>query len=127
MPTQIWAPGEFVTPGSLRQPRSTPPVVTSALTNASFETGDLTGWTVSDPAITVVNMAGNAFEGTYAVRHPDGLRGDYTIINNDVVPVLPGQVINAYARYRRETNVTERQSLNVMVRALLSAVMSMRP
>lgn len=114
MPTRAWAPGELITPGDLRQPRTTAPVVTNELTNAGFETGDLTGWTVSDAAITVV--AGPAFEGTYSVRHPDGLIGAYNIDNNNIVPVKPGQIITAGCRYRRETNVNGRQIATVTLR-----------
>lgn len=115
MATRVWAPGEFINPGDLRQPRTTPPVVTAAIPNPSFETGDLTSWTVDNAAITVVNMAGNAFEGVYAIRHPDGLLGTYTIKSTNVVPVLPGQVITAGCRYRRETNVTGRQSMSIVI------------
>lgn len=117
MATQVWSPGEFITPGDLRQPRTTPPVVTSALTNPGFETGDLTGWTVSNPAITVQNPGSSfAFEGTHVIRHPDGLLGTYFIDNNNVVPVVPGQVIKLACRYRRETNVNGRQSMAIEIR-----------
>lgn len=115
MPTKTWAPGEFINPGDLRQPRTVPPVVTAAIPNPGFETGDLTDWTVGNAAITVVNMAGNAFEGTYALRHPDGLLGVYEVRSDNIVPVVPGQVITGRCRYRRETNVTGRQTMHMVI------------
>ena len=116
MATPVWEPGTLYSPGALVRPRTASPIVQDELLNPSFETGDLTGWTVSNAAITVVNMAGAAFEGTYAVRHPDGLLGTYFIDNDTVVPVTPGMVINAACRYRRETNVTGRQSMALEIR-----------
>lgn len=114
MATRIWAPGEFINPGDLRQPRTTPPVVSNQLTNPGFETGDLTGWTVGNAAIVVSTT--HKFDGTYALKHPDGLLGVYEVSNNNVVPVLPGQQIRAGVRYFRETNVTGRQTLKVVLR-----------
>lgn len=116
MATQLWSPGEFITPGDLRQPRTSPPVVPNQLTNPGFETGDLTGWTVSNAAITVQNPGSSfAFEGTHVIRHPDGLLGTYFIDNNNVVPVQPGQVIKLGCKYRRETNVNGRQSMAIEI------------
>jgi hypothetical protein len=113
MATRVWAPGEFINPGDLRQPRTAAPVVTSQLTNYGFETGNLTGWTVENAAITVV--AGPAFEGTYSLRHPDGLLGVYGIRNTNVVPVQPGQQIKLGCRYRRETDVRGRQTMKIVI------------
>lgn len=114
MTTRIWAPGEFINPGDLRQPRSAAPVVTNELLNPGFETGDLTSWVVGDPLITVV--AGPAFEGTYSLRHPDGLLGVFEVSNTNVVPVTPGQQIKLGCRYRRETNVSGRQTMKIVLR-----------
>jgi hypothetical protein len=116
MATPIWSAGEFINPGDLRQPRTTAPVVGNAIPNNGFETGDLTDWTVSDAAITVVNFAGSAYEGTYVVRHPDGLLGDYYITSDLYAPVLPGQAITAFCFYRRETNVRWRQAAHLHIR-----------
>lgn len=116
MATRLWAPGELITPGDLRQPRTAPPVVQSQLFNPGFETGDLTGWTVDDPSITVISGGGHVFEGTYAIRHPDGLLGHHMIDNNNVVPVVPGQVIKFGVRYQRETNVRNRQICVITLR-----------
>lgn len=114
MTTRVWAPGEFINPGDLRQPRSSAPVVTNQLLNPGFETGNLTNWSVGDVLITVV--AGPAFEGTYSLRHPDGLLGVYEVSNSNVVPVVPGQTIKLGCRYRRETNVSGRQTMKIVLR-----------
>lgn len=116
MATALWSPGEYINPGDLRQPRTTAAVVPNQLTNPSFETGDLTGWTVSNPGIVVQNAGASfAFDGIYVIRHPDGLLGTYFIDNDNVVPVLPGQIIKLSCRYRRETDVRGRQSMAIEI------------
>lgn len=122
MATRVWAPGEFINPGDLRQPRTVPPVVTSALTNGDLEAGN-SGWTSDNPSLVITNVgAGFAFDGSWAIKHDTALIGTYGIRNNNVVPVVPGQTIKAGCRYRRETNVSGRQTMSVVIEWLNSGM-----
>jgi hypothetical protein len=80
---------------------------------------------VSNAAITVVNSGANAFEGVYTLRHPDGLLGVYTVRNTNIVPTIPGQNITGRCRYRRETNVTGRQTMTMVLFWLNSSMVDL--
>lgn len=113
MATRLWSPGEFITPGDLRQPRTTAPTSVVPLQNPSFETAG--GWTFSNPGLGIIPY-GSPYEGSNVVRHSNGLFGTHEFANNEIVQVLPGQTITASGFYRRETNVTGRQGMSLNLR-----------
>lgn len=108
MPTLQWSPGELIVPGDLRAPRTTPPTTVEQITNGDFEAGN-TNWTYDDPLMGVVNNAAVAFDGTQFLYWQPTLYGTHFFSNDDVVEVVPGQVITCQLRYRRETNNSGRQ------------------
>lgn len=64
---------------------------TVACTNCSFETGDLTGWTVTDTANAHVNVSGGGEDGSYALRNDfDGVAGTISVSQEMTIdgPVL---------------------------------------
>lgn len=112
MATKFWSPGEFITPGDLRQPRTTAPVVPSQLDNPDLETAG--GWTFSDPGLAIVADS-RAYTGSNVIRHANTLFGVHSFTNDNVVPVVPGTVINASFFYLRETNVSGRQGVAITI------------
>lgn len=93
MPTPAWAPATLYPPGTLRRPRTQQGGVSTAITNASFETGDATGWNL-DPGVSV---APGGVGGTPSARFTD--TGGARRIVHDPVPCIPGTTINASCIY----------------------------
>lgn len=92
MSTGTWQPGFLYIPGSLVRPRTAPPVVQSAPTNADFEAG-ASGWSL--PAGYTIGQHGHAFNGTWSLEADNTAAVGFT--NNNLVPVKPGQTIRATA------------------------------
>lgn len=89
MPTPIWAPGSLQPNGSIVQPASAPPIVSTPITNPGFESGDTgwtkgTGWTIG---------AVGPFSGANAAQFD--FTGTSDIVNLGVAAVAPGQSIMA--------------------------------
>lgn len=94
MTTPIWAPGTLYQPGDIVQRRSAPPVVQSAPTNPSFESG-ATGWSFSFPFGVSSTAPPGAYDGANYLEMNGAFLGGATFTNDNVVPVRPGQTINA--------------------------------
>jgi len=95
----LWSPGTTYQPGDLVKPRSVAPVVSSAIPNADFESGDSnwtkgTGWTIVNT--TGSGKADNPYQGAWfaAFQPPDGGVESYLQMST-TVPVIPGQSIQA--------------------------------
>lgn len=72
------------------------------LVNASFETGDLTGWTASDPSVHITTSGVSPPFGTYECHFPDGLIDpSVTVIQTAFTPSYPGQSITASCYYHK--------------------------
>jgi hypothetical protein len=98
MATPTWAPGTLYQPGDIVQRLSAPPVVQDEPLNGSFETGDGTDWTLPAPIVVTAFSSGtypNAYDGTYMAALAGGFNGTVLFANDNLVPVLPGQYINA--------------------------------
>lgn len=92
MATGIWQPGLLYIPGSLVRPRTASPVVQSAPDNGYFEEGD-TGWDLDDGLS--IGEFGAAFEGTFSLEYDDTDPAVRVALNDNAVPVRPGQSIQA--------------------------------
>lgn len=88
--TAAWQAGKTYVPGSLVVPTAGAAPVQVQPANAGFESGDLTGWTTSDPSRWVVGT--NKYEGVYGCRvSGNGL----TEMQNDThAQILPGQSVS---------------------------------
>lgn len=93
MPTPIWEPGVRYAPGSLVQPRSTPPAYSTTITNPGLESGG-TGWTF-DSGVTA--STGYSFSGAYAIQFT-GNSGTKRALGT-AVPCAPGKQITASCMY----------------------------
>lgn len=87
MTTPVWQPGTLYPPGSLVQPVSAPTPVNTAITNPSFESGDVswdkgTGWTIG---------AVGPYQGANAAQF--NFTGTSDITSAVFVDVSPGQSI----------------------------------
>lgn len=93
MSVSVWQPGKLYQPGALVTPATAPPVVSSALTNGTFEDGD-TGWTKGTG--WVIQIDPRHYDGSWS-----GVFGSVTgaafLTNDNAVPVVPGQTISATA------------------------------
>lgn len=94
MATEAWQPGKLYQPGALVRPLTTPPTVQSAPNNPDFESGN-TGWTLSAGFAIGSFGAGTSFGGSFSLRYSQTNAAVFTAVNTNVVPVVPGHVINA--------------------------------
>jgi hypothetical protein len=94
MTTPKWQPGHLYLPGDLVQPLSALPAISTAITNAGFETGDDTDWTLG--AATAVD-GDKKYQGSFAL-HFTGT-GGATETEHDSVLVAPGKSITASCMY----------------------------
>lgn len=114
MSAPVWQPGTIYSPGAIVSPRTTNIVVTAQPNNNSFETGGLTGWTVTgeyclntDAVAATTTSSAEAFDGSESAT-VSPLAGDGTgpmtasgkpvafvvLTNTFQAPVTPGQTIN---------------------------------
>lgn len=93
MAISAWVAGKLYQPNDLVRPASTPPALPSAPTNPGFESGD-SGWDKGS-GFTIENGASGptAFSGTW--KAVCAFTGESEIVNDNEVPVLPGQTITA--------------------------------
>ena len=113
-----WAPGTLYQPGAVVQRRSALPVVQDAPSNASFESSG-TDWTAGTEwgySAGVPGVIPNAFQGSLSAVVNGAFIGTSYIINDNLVPVVPGQVINAhcYINHTGQTN-TGRQAASCAI------------
>lgn len=101
MTVPSWQAGTLYSPGAVVKRNSATAVVSEPPTNAGFESGD-TGWTKEGPW-AISNGYSNVFEGTWAAR-ATAVVGDFRIINDTAVPVVPGMSITASCMVRRANN-----------------------
>lgn len=96
--TATWLAGHTYVPGSLVVPSTTPPVVRTALINAGFETGSLTGWVTTKGAWTIVAGGYNSAYCAQTTTNNSDPSTDGAELNNDPrVAVTPGKSITASA------------------------------
>lgn len=94
MTTPIWSPGTLYQPGDIVQRRSGLPVVVSAPDNPDFDDG--TGWTFDPATWTIAPVAYTpTFNGPDALWFNDSFIGVSEALNDNIVPVHPGQTISA--------------------------------
>lgn len=86
--TDKWQAGKTYVPGSLVVPSTAQQQANTQPQNPGFETGDLTGWSTSDPARWAV-LSGGAYNGTYYAQTSGS--GLTSLSNDERVPVKPGQ------------------------------------
>lgn len=96
MTTPKWKAGNLYLPGDLVQPITKPSATSTVITNASFETGDATGWTLGS-GMSVVS--GDSFAGTYNVECAG--TGGVSYLVHDSVNASPGQSITASCMYQQ--------------------------
>lgn len=110
MATPFWSPGTTYQPGAIVQRRTAPVVVISAPENADLDS--LTGgWTFSNPILGIYDAAAVGippFNGPNCIAMGAGA-GTYAMINDNAVPVSPGQVITGGCY----VNTTGQTSLSV--------------
>lgn len=90
--TAEWQGGKTYTPGDIVQPTSTAAPVTEQPTNPSFDTGDLTGWSTTDPAKWAIH-SGGAYSGTYSVVASGG--GTTDLLSDTHLSARAGVVLSA--------------------------------
>lgn len=88
--TDVWQGGKTYVPGAVVRPKTTPPAVVAAPTNADFEGGD-TGW--DKPTGWSIGAYGG-YSGSWCARFT-GPNATTTLLNTNEVPVSVGQRINA--------------------------------
>lgn len=97
MTIPAWSPAGFYPPGALVVPRNPTAGSDPAIPNASFETGDATGWDLissGGSTTTVVNEPG--YDGAYCVKHVGtGEFADGAVIGQTKYAVIPGQQFQA--------------------------------
>lgn len=108
MTTPKWQSGHLYLPGDLVQPQQAQPAAQSALTNPGFESGDTTGWTITQSGGTGTPSVATdkKFAGTYAGRwqgaagtgHSGGVEAVWE--NATDAPVTPGQSIAASVMFK---------------------------
>jgi hypothetical protein len=122
MAVPFWQPGTLYQPGDIVRPNATGQITQTPPTNASFETGDLTGWeasyefgtgtfgTLNSPPPDMAPNTG-AFDGTWFVEFAadpggSGPRGSvYGLLKNTfLAPVRPGQTINFSCKIARNAS-----------------------
>lgn len=103
MATPKWKPGTLYNPGAIVQRASVAPVVSPAISNPSFESGDTawtkgSGWTIQ--LGTTVGGAPTEFDGAWTAQFL-GVFTDSLILNTAFVPVTAGRRINAQCMVRQ--------------------------
>lgn len=93
MAAPVWTPGTLYLPGDLVQPLTAPAVTSTSISNAGFETGDLTGWTATGGAA----ITAGGYSGSYSVQFT-GSSG-VERVTHDAVAVTPGTSITASCMY----------------------------
>ncbi len=111
MATPKWQPGKLYPPGSLVVPRTAPVAGTILpIENPSFETGDLTGWTVLAGNFVVTDQEQGAYEGQYELttRHePEDI-----IVSDTRAPIRPGDACTARI-YLKPTRSSDRGTVRI--------------
>lgn len=102
MATPIWQAGTLYNPGAVVQRSAAPPVVVSAPTNYSFEDGN-TGWDLQSGM--QIGQWDAPFEGSWSVLF-DVNNSAASVVNQNQVPVNPGQVITAQCFIQQRSHST---------------------
>lgn len=88
--TAVWQAGHTYPPGSIVRPTTVAPSALPPIGNGSFETGDLTNWTLDAGAIAVV---GGGFSGGYMAKLTGNGLGALT--NHTLGLIQPGATVSA--------------------------------
>lgn len=103
MATPKWKPGTLYNPGAIVQRASTAAVVSGAIANPSFESGDTdwtkgTGWTIG--LGTTVDGAPTEFDGAYRAQFNATVTDSY-LESDSLIPVTAGRSIKAQCMIRQ--------------------------
>lgn len=106
MTTPKWQPGQLHAPGALVLPRTAPTAgAMQSIPNASFETGDLTDWTVLDGNFVVTDAEQGAYHGQYELTTRN--EPENAIVSDFQVDVRPGDRVTV-ACYIKPTRGSDR-------------------
>lgn len=96
--TAQWQAGTTYVPGAIVVPtHSTTPQFT-ALQNPSFETGDLTGWTINGSMGTWTVQSPSGYDGSHRANYSSSGSSVFSnLINNAQAVAVPGMTISAQA------------------------------
>ena len=89
MTAPLWQAGTLYPNGSIVQPQTVAPPISTTIPNAGFESGD-TGW--DKDAGWTINNTGEAFTGTWSAEF-DTTATNRKITGQTLIPVVPGQSI----------------------------------
>lgn len=106
MAAPAWQPGKLYAPGSLVVPRTAPATGPIAISNGSFETGDLSDWsyTTIGGSATLSVVASHPDTGVYAAYWPGGNGSgsesgiECVATSDDLQPITPGALITVSMR-----------------------------
>lgn len=121
MSTAQWQAGTLYIPGSLVRPRSGSAVVQSAPTNGDFELGS-SGWTLGTGL--AIGEFSAAFSGTFSLEYDDNDPAVRVAINNNAVPVRPGQSIKASCQVQQGGSSAGQAGGTIFIRWLTSGMAS---
>ncbi len=99
--TAAWEAGKTYAPGALVVPTYATPATNPQPANATFETGNLTGWSTPDTTKWAIDTS-NPYAGTYSAKASGG--GVTYLQSTTHLTVQPGQQLTATARCKL-TNV----------------------
>lgn len=93
--TAKWQGGKTYVPGDIVRPTSSAAPSVTQPDNASFETGDFTGWSTSDPGKWSISSMG-PYSGSYSAIASGG--GTTEQLSDTHLPIHPGSLLSAVAR-----------------------------
>lgn len=104
MDVPAWQPGTLYPPGAIVKPATVVPLVASAPDNANFEEGN-DGWVMGHANQTIHEDAAFAFDGSWFLLF-SGAGTQGLAVNENHVPITPGQSITATARIQQRSHKT---------------------